>query len=168
MASRSPGGPSGLIARWSARKEAARRGEAIGHDSADAPPKIGPSMTELTDADMPPLETLTETSDYSGFLSPKVSEALRQAALDRLFRSAGLNFADGLDDYAEDYTQFKPLGDVLTADLRHHLEQEARRLLDGTDSPKSPETPEVMGVQTSAGTVPELAGPERTDAGDTG
>ena len=31
---------------------------------------------ELTDADMPPLETLDENSDYSGFFSPKVSETL--------------------------------------------------------------------------------------------
>lgn len=80
-----------------------------------------------TDADMPPVESLTADSDFSGFLSEKVSESLRRAALRKLFHSANFNIIDELDDYAEDFTAFEALGDIVTADMRHRLEVEARR-----------------------------------------
>ena len=51
---------------------------------ADAEEK--PSDAPLTDADMPPIETLTEDSDYTGFMSPEVSEELRKLALRKLFQ----------------------------------------------------------------------------------
>jgi hypothetical protein len=76
---------------------------------------------------MPPLETLTADSDYSGFLSPKVSESLRRAALRRLFHGSAFNVIDELDDYAEDFTTFEALGDIVTADMRHQIEVEARK-----------------------------------------
>ena len=79
---------------------------------------------------MPPLESLGPDSDYSGFLSRGVSEALRRKALARLFRSPAYNVVDGLDDYAEDFTKFAPLGDIVTADMRHQLEQRLKRLAD--------------------------------------
>ena len=130
----------GFLARWSERKLRARKGadEAVAEDLEQAPPEDSadpaPAAEEaaapLTDADMPPLETLGSHSDYSGFLSPGVSEDLRRAALTKLFHSPHLNITDGLDDYDEDYTSFKPLGDVMTADLRHRMEVAAKRLLD--------------------------------------
>jgi len=128
-----------FISRWSERKLQVRRGEQP-RDPTDA---SGPqeecgatavtteaSESLLTDADMPPLDSLDAHSDYSGFLSRGVSEALRQKALSKLFRSARFNVTDGLDDYAEDFTKFTPLGDVITADLRHRTEQVAERLLE--------------------------------------
>ncbi len=93
----------------------------------------------LTDSDMPPLESLGPDSDYSGFLSRGVSEALRKKALARLFRSPAYNVVDGLDDYAEDFTKFAPLGDLVTADMRHQLEQRLKRLAD-TESDTETET----------------------------
>lgn len=77
---------------------------------------------------MPPLDSLTADSDVSGFLSPRVSEALRKAALQRLFQQPEFNVMDGLDDYCEDYRNFKPLGEVVTADMRHRLEVIQQRL----------------------------------------
>lgn len=82
---------------------------------------------ELTDTDMPPLDSLTEESDYTGFLSDKVSESLRRAALRKLFHSSAFNVIDELDDYAEDFTTFEALGDLVTAEMRHRLDIEARR-----------------------------------------
>ena len=56
-------------------------------------------------ADLPPVEALDENSDYTGFLRDGVPEALKNAALRRLWRSSPLfAFRDGLDDYDEDYT----------------------------------------------------------------
>lgn len=82
---------------------------------------------ELTDADMPPLEALDSDSDYTGFLSSRVSESLRRAALRKLFHGVEFNVVDGLDEYADDFTVFEPLGGLITADMRHQLETEARQ-----------------------------------------
>jgi hypothetical protein len=95
--------------------------DGAGH-APDAPPERA-----LTDADMPALEALGEDDDYSGFLSPGVSEQLRLKALRKLFTSAKFNVTDGLDDYAEDFTKFEPLGDIITSDMRHRIEMEAER-----------------------------------------
>ncbi len=76
---------------------------------------------------MPALDTLDEHSDYSGFLSPKVSEGLRKAALRKLFHLPQFNVHDGLDDCCEDLTGFTPLGDIVTADMRYRLELEKER-----------------------------------------
>ena len=113
-----------FLARWSRRKQALREPTpepdlTLPEDTEDQPPA-------LTDADMPPIETLDEESDYSGFMSPKVSEALRKLALRKMFHTAGFNVRDGLDDYDEDFTSFAKLGDLITSDMRFQMEQEAR------------------------------------------
>ncbi len=82
---------------------------------------------QKTDEEMPPLESLGPDSDYSDFLSKAVSPELRRAALRKLFSSPKFNVTDGLDDYAEDYTQHAPLGDIVTAEMRHRLEAAAAR-----------------------------------------
>ncbi len=74
----------------------------------------------LTDADMPDVETLTASSDISGFLGKGVSAALRKAALRHVFRQPKYNVRDGLDDYDDDYTFFEPLGDTVTSDMKFH------------------------------------------------
>jgi len=82
-----------------------------------------------TDEDMVPLEQLTEDSDYSGFLSPRVSEALRKQALRKLFHLPFLNVVDGLDDYAEDFTSFASLGDIIPHEMKRMLEREKEKEL---------------------------------------
>lgn len=111
---------SGFYRRWCERKQASRQPLVEREEAVDEQLQPG-------DEDMPPLESLDEHADYSGFLSPRVSEALRRLALRKLFHSAPYNICDGLDDYAEDFTAFEKLGDVMTAELRHRPEQEARR-----------------------------------------
>lgn len=85
---------------------------------AEAPEK------DLSDDDMPPIETLDENSDYSGFFSPKVSETLRRQALRKLFHFQQFNITDGLNDYDDDYTSFAKLGNTVTHDMRRLLERE--------------------------------------------
>jgi hypothetical protein len=126
-----------FISRWSRRKLAEE--EALPATPAE-PPRAEPPPA-LTDADMPPLESLDEESDYSGFLSPKVSEALRQQALSKLFRSTCFNVCDGLDDYAEDFSSFEKLGDLITSDLRFRLQQEAQRAARRAEALAEEETP---------------------------
>jgi hypothetical protein len=124
-------GKESRLAQWSRRKAAARAQDTSRAEdavteqqalklNAEEPrtAKKEPRKKEPSDKDMPSLESLDEHSDYSGFLSPNVSEKLRRQALRKLFHLDFYNFADGLDDYAEDYTKFAALGNVLTSDLR--------------------------------------------------
>lgn len=113
-----------FLSRWSRRKREAQQKEEPREGIGETVTRPKEADALPTDADMPPLESLTEDSDYSGFLSPKVSEALRKQALRKLFHSAGINVRDGLDDYDEDFTEFAKLGDVVTADLKHRLDKE--------------------------------------------
>ncbi len=131
----------GFLSRWSERKLALRGGTAIDDRSAEeglarqkdssaadeASVDTEPAVT-LTDADMPAVEDLDADSDYSGFLSQGVSDALRNQALKKLFFSGRFNVVDGLDDYAEDFTRFAALGDIVTAEMRHRIEEAAKRI----------------------------------------
>ncbi|MDX1608519.1 MAG: DUF3306 domain-containing protein [Halofilum sp. (in: g-proteobacteria)] len=115
-----------FVSRWSRRKHQARE-SATGKQPPTEPPAAEPPAEPAeggpTDADLPPPESLDSDSDYSGYLSERVSEELRRAALRKLFRLPQFNVRDGLDDYDEDYRSFSALGDTVTADMRHHQER---------------------------------------------
>lgn len=124
-----------LLQRWSHRKTAARTQTEESVETEVAPADI-PAGIEL-----PPVETLQEHSDVSGFLSPGVSRDLRSLALKKLFHLPKFNITDGLDDYDEDYRNFAALGDIITADMRHHLQRvavEAKQVLLEDDHPIKP------------------------------
>lgn len=116
-------GEEGFLRRWSRRKQVAQRPapDVAEHDAA-------PAAAPLTDANMPPIESLTEDSDYSVFMSPGVSEELRGAALRRLFRSPRFNERCPLDSEYYDCHGFTPLGSIVTHEMREELEREAAKL----------------------------------------
>ncbi|MCP5265962.1 MAG: DUF3306 domain-containing protein [Burkholderiaceae bacterium] len=102
---------------------------------SDAPSAPSPETDEPPtdasnpiDASLPPLESLDANSDYAQFMQPGVSDEIQRLALRRLFRLPGLVVRDGLDDYDEDFTEFEPLGDIVTADMRHRMALERERL----------------------------------------
>jgi hypothetical protein len=116
----------GFLQRWSRRKQQEAAADEL--PPANVEPLAETAGSAPDDEAMPALESLSEDSDYSVFFSPRVSEGLRKAALRKLFHGDAFNTCDGLDDYAEDFTRFTALGDILTADLRHQLAQQAQRL----------------------------------------
>ncbi len=81
----------------------------------------------FTDEDMPPIDSLTDDSDFSIFMSPGVSDTLRNLALRKLFSGASFNIRDGLDDYDDDFRTFAGLGDLVTCDMKHQMEMEDDR-----------------------------------------
>ncbi len=158
----------GFLTRWSRRKQAARAVPEKVDDATSPSPSpqpepgqaLGPEVRELTDQDMPPVESLDENSDYSGFLSPKVSDELRRLALRKLFHLPQFNVTDGLDDYAEDYTAFKGLGGIITHEMRRLLEQEKARALaaDGElENKPPPKSEEESTTRTALGSSQRLA-----------
>jgi len=120
----------GFLRRLHRRKQAAREGLEL----PDEPPVEETHATEpepvqpvLSDEDMPPVDELKADSDFSPFLSPGVSESLQREALRRLWQVADLEFVDDLDIYASDYTEFEPLGALVTREMRHRMELETAR-----------------------------------------
>jgi hypothetical protein len=102
------------LSRWSERKLAARRGEALDEPAAEAPsvetspPVEAASPAEpATESEAPALPAIDELdfqSDYTAFLTKNVPEALRRAALRKLWASDPvLANLDGLNDYDEDF-----------------------------------------------------------------
>ena len=124
-----------FLDRWSRRKQADCKGETVA-DAGPAPATVGTPPREaaptvdkdprqdLTDADMPPIDSLDSDSDFSIFMSPKVSEQLRTQALRKLFHLPAFNVTDGLNDYDEDYTRFAGLGNVVTQEMQRMLKRE--------------------------------------------
>ena len=150
--------PADFVSRWSRRKAAARsadekteacrsrstEGSAPGDSVSVQPP---PADTPPSLETLPPIDTLNEDSDYSGFLSEGVGEELRKLALRKLFHLPKFNLRDGLDDYDEDYRSFEALGDVITADMRHHMERELERQREARLAENKVETQEPAGVE---------------------
>ncbi|PSC04257.1 hypothetical protein SLNSH_14790 [Alsobacter soli] len=108
---RPPRGPEPFLSRWSRRK----RGEATAKDDAPeeyaspspAPPSEPDLGEQAQDApQLPPIETLTAESDFSAFLHPAVSAALKTAALRRLWSlDPVIRDYVGPAEYAWDFNQ---------------------------------------------------------------
>ena len=172
-----------FLERWSRRQlDAGRDHHGASSDEADMAINAGPANEEpetvLTDADMPPIETLNGDSDYSPFLSPGVSDDLRHRAMRKLFGQPEFNITDGLNDYDEDYTQFASLGNVMTHEMKRMLkrEQEGRERdappADGEEHieaalPEEDRPPEMAAGQSdSTGAVEDDAGAGDADVGE--
>jgi hypothetical protein len=128
-----------VLSRWSRRKLEVEQSapetvepvqlEMEASQSAEAAAAVDVAeQPVLTDADMPDIDSLTEDSDFSGFMSSGVSDELRNLALRKLFKAPVFNIRDGLDEYDEDYTYFEKLGDIVTCDMKHQIEMQEKKL----------------------------------------
>ena len=126
-----------VLSRWSRRKletqETAQQQETIlesldtAEDNAELQTVESHDEPVLTDADMPEIESLNESSDFSMFMSSGVSDKLRNLALRKMFHVPAFNIRDGLDEYDEDYTYFEKLGDIVTCDMKHQIEMQEKK-----------------------------------------
>ena len=149
-----------FLTRWSRRKALSREGvelpepvdEIAGDggsprgDSGSSNENARPSPAEQGDdqgaeapaaaPELPPIESLGEDSHYGAFLASDVPADLQRKALRKLFQSPKFNVRDGLDDYDLDFSSPEPLGDIVTAEMRHRLRVELERLA-GLDDDES-------------------------------
>ena len=109
----------GFLARWSRRKRAAEAGRpeeakqaapapapapAPAAVSAPAPAPEVPAEPAFDPASLPPIESLTEASDFTAFLRKEVPEALKRAALRRAWSlDPAIRDFVGPADYAWDF-----------------------------------------------------------------
>lgn len=119
-----------FMSRWSRLKSRARETAATEAESSAAPPPAEEADAQPVAAKAPPelpdINLLGEDSDFSAFLADGVDTTLRRKALRKLFHSPKFNVLDDLDDFRGDFSQFEPLGSIVTADMRYQIERAAR------------------------------------------
>src|SRR5208337_1543764 len=135
------------LARWSRRKLQAAA-QAAPATPPVATPTAAPSPASAA-PELPAVESLTLSSDFTAFLRPEVDDNLRRAALKQLFRDPRFNIMDGLDTYIDDYTQADPIAPDVLADL----------LQRGFGSPDAPDDAPAAGPAAAAAAAAEPAPP---------
>lgn len=138
-----------FLGRWSRLKRTATA-EAV--EQAVRPAVRGASTAT---GELPPLESLDFSSDFSAFLQPKVEEHLKRAALKKLFQSPHFNQMDGLDVYIDDYNRFEPIPEQMLQQLN-----QARGLLFPDQEKQAGEAGEATRTATKPGAAALTAGPE--------
>lgn len=156
---------SAFLHRWSQRKLQNRQpADRSKPAPADNPvtSQTGSVTGSPAQPELPPLESLHEDSEISMFLHEGVSEQIKRQALRKLFHMDKFNVCDGLDDYAEDYTAFQPLGEIITAYQRLREEQHRLEQAMADNSAPSPVEPQ-HDMSNDPSPAAEPHPPEATD-----
>jgi len=157
---RSDTGNERFLSRWSRLKRASEHETAADPASPPASPEPpatttgnapaptvapapSPAMANESNdvvASLPSVDSLTMESDFAPFFQPKVPEALRRAAVKKLFADPHFNIMDGLDTYIGDYSKSDPIPPEMLRQIRH-----ARGLL-GFDEEDARKEKEAIGA----------------------
>ncbi|HSV69749.1 MAG TPA: DUF3306 domain-containing protein [Methylibium sp.] len=148
-------GEQGFFARWSRRKVEGQRGEPLSPEApavqpvavadADAavavpaPPVVPqvPAAVE-TPPSLDDVAALAPGDEVSRFVARGVDEAVRRAAVKKLFTDPHFNIMDGLDTYIDDYGKPDP---IPAAMLRQMNQSRALGLFSDEDKPQVPAGP---------------------------
>lgn len=104
---------------------------------------------------LPPVENLTPESDFTGFMHPKVEDALRRAALKKLFRDPHFNIPDPYEPYSRDFNIAEPIPPEMLATLK-----QAEQLIFS----EKKEEPKPEGVASGEGEKRQSDEPGKQDA----
>ncbi len=161
--------PQSLLQRWSQRKhQQSNKSASVGPRNESTPINTEAPSNIVKQQDLPAVESLDENSEVSMFFSDRVSETLKRQALRRLFHMDKFNVCDGLDDYADDYTVFQPLGEIVTAYQRLRREREkfrqANNEVQDHHADKHPTEPDES--ETESATRQNPADADSTDAAE--
>lgn len=157
----------GFISRWSRRKREARetdpepstRESGAPVETTQAPAEEDPEGDPEVVAQLPDIDSLDMSSDFTVFLRKGVPEVLRRKALRKLW---GLDpvFAnlDGLNNYDEDYTK---LGMVKMPGLKSVYQAGRGVVLGDEDRPKAEKEEAEAGAESDAATR-QFGGPDES------
>ncbi len=160
-------GPASFLQRWSRRKQAAAtpgRGEDAPADAAKAESGAPPDSPAFDPKTLPPIESITATSDIRAFLAPGVPVELSRAAFRRAWTSdPAIRDFIGLAENQWDFTQpdsVPGFGSLQwTPELRTLL---ARLVGDATNEPLPEQPPGAQSGQQTIETSGELPPPPRS------
>ena len=134
-----------FLGRWSRLKREERSEE-----------KKLPEKAEAEAPPLPPAEQLTPESDFTGFMHPKVEDALRRVALKKLFSDPHFNTPDPFEPFSGDWTVAEPISEELMKTLN-----QARTHL--FDNEKSAEKEQEEGQTAPTAEAPKEDEPRRED-----
>jgi hypothetical protein len=103
-----------FLGRWSRLKRDQEKAPNGGQAASAVPQKQGEAPPPL-----PPVETLTPQSDFTGFMQPQVQDALRRVALKKLFKDPQFNVPDPFEPFSGDWTG----GEAISSELMKQLHQ---------------------------------------------
>ena len=107
---------------------------------------------ETPKPELPSVDKLTPESDFSGFMHPKVEDALRRVALKKLFSGdPHFNLPDPFEAYSGDWTVGEPIPDEMLATLN----QARTHLFGDKKEEKKPEKEEVAASAPAAEEAPQ-------------
>jgi hypothetical protein len=150
----------GFLSRWSRRKAKARSAPvaapAVASEDRSPAAETAPASAQevheqdvvspVDPKDLPDIESLDETSDFTAFMRPGVPAQLRALALRKLWRSDPIySKLDGLVEYGEDYTiPSWPKGAIKTAyRIGRGFVNELEKTLEGGKAETGPLEPSV-------------------------
>ena len=123
-----------FLSRWSRLK----------NESKDLPQEAEDTPAPV----LPPVDKLTPESDFTGFMHPKVDDALRRVALKKLFSDPHFNVPDPFEAYSGDWTGGEPISEEMLATLN-----QARTLLFDKDD-KEKKAQEAAAAAAAEGAAP--------------
>lgn len=135
-----------FLSRWSRLKSEAK----------DVPQKTEEAPAPI----LPPLDKLTPESDFTGFMHPKVEDALRRAALKKLFSDPHFNVPDPFEAYSGDWTVGEPISEEMLATLN-----QARTLLFDKEEKKEQATDESKAADDGAAVAEQKSESKDDDGG---
>ena len=144
-----------FLRRWSRRKHEEKK--------VPAPQDEKPLPT------LPPVDKLTPESDFTGFMHPKVDDALRRVALKKLFRGdPHFNLPDPYEAYSGDWTVGEPIPQEMMATLN-----QAQQWLFSDKKKEEEGAPQAASAQEAAGDTPpegakQVAAEEKPKADEPG
>lgn len=170
-------GEDGFLSRWARRKAEAKRDDKAPADVDETAPDeasgIAKSEAEFDISSLPSLESLTADSDFTGFLQKGVPQALRNAALQRLWTSdpmirdyvglSEMNWDFNAAEAFHGYGALAPGTDVasMVSDIsEHRFVKMAEALLDGQGEAKAKVESESARAETA---LPTPKRPEPSD-----
>jgi hypothetical protein len=131
-----------FLGRWSRRK-------------LEKPVEEKPVPAEASVAPvLPPVEKLDAESDFSGFMHPKVEDALRRVALKKLFSDPHFNTPDPFEPYSIDFT----VSETIPDEMLQSLEQMKHML-------RQPEPPAESPQETAQEEAPKNEAPKTDEPG---
>lgn len=133
-----------FLARWSRLKR----------ENAQPPEK----KAEAPAPALPPVDKLTPQSDFTGFMHPKVEDALRRVALKKLFSDPHFNLPDLYEPYSGDWTVGEPMSEAMVASLEQ-MKALAKKLPE--DKPAAPSAEKELVAEPK----PQTDEPGKQDAG---
>jgi hypothetical protein len=135
-----------FLSRWARLK----------NESKDLPQKTEEAPVPI----LPPLDKLTPESDFTGFMHPKVEDALRRAALKKLFSDPHFNVPDPFEAYSGDWTGGEPISEEMLATLN-----QARTLLFDKEEKKEQAKDESQAADDGAAAAEQKSETKDDDGG---